>query len=525
MRKALCAAALAAMVMAAPAAAKTFRWANEADVDSLDPYVRQETFLLSFDSNIYEPLVRRDRNMRLEPALATQWSQPALDVWRFTLRQGVTFQDGTPFGADDVLFSYARANGAGSRIASAVATIKEARKIDDHTVEFVTNGPDPLLPEEIAIWDMMSKAWCEKNDATLAADIAKGDENYASNHANGTGPFMLRSRQPGAQTVLVRNPDWWDRAVHDLDQVVFRPIADPAARSAALIAGDIDMIYGVAAQEIAALANAPHLRLIQGPELRTIYLGFAMGRGELQMSSVKGKNPFQDIRVRKAFYQAIDEDAIKAKVMRGFAVPTALMVGPGVNGFDAALNKRLLPYDPEAAKALLAQAGYPDGFQVGMDCPNDRYVNDEGICQAVVAMLGRIGVKVDALIQTRSKYFAKVLGDYKADFFLLGWAPTATADAQDMLTNVLATRSGKGRGDFNAGGYSNPALDTLIDKIQAEGNKDRRLALLHQALKLVKDDIPTIPLHQQVLVWAARDTVELAQPADDFFPLRYVRVK
>jgi peptide/nickel transport system substrate-binding protein len=250
-----------------------------------------------------------------------------------------------------------------------------------------------------------------------------------------------------------------------------------------------------------------------------------MGRGELQMSSVKGKNPFQDIRVRKAFYQAIDEDAIKAKVMRGFAVPTALMVGPGVNGFDAALNKRLLPYDPEAAKALLAKAGYPDGFEVGMDCPNDRYVNDEGICQAVVAMLGRIGVKVDALIQTRSKYFAKVLGDYKADFFLLGWAPTATADAQDMLTNVLATRSGKGRGDFNAGGYSNPALDTLIDKIQAEGNKDRRLALLHQALKLVKDDIPTIPLHQQVLVWAARDTVELAQPADDFFPLRYVRVK
>ena len=524
MRKALCATALAAMVMAAPAGAKTFRWANEADVDSLDPYIRQETFLLSFDSNIYEPLVRRDRNMRLEPALATAWSQPALDVWRFTLRRGVTFQDGTPFGADDVLFSFERANGAGSRISSAVATIREARKIDDHTVEFVTNGPDPLLPEEITIWDMMSKAWCEKNDATRAADIAKGDENYASGHANGTGPFMLRERQPGARTVLARNPVWWDRPASDLDQVVFRPIADPAARSAALVAGDIDMIYGVSAQEIEALAKAPHVRLVQGPELRTIYLGFAMGRSELQMSSVKGKNPFQDIRVRRAFYQAIDEAAIKAKVMRGFAVPTALMVGPGVTGFDAALNKRL-PYDPDAAKALLAQAGYPEGFEVGMDCPNDRYVNDEGICEAVAAMLGHIGIKVDALIQTRAKFFAKVLGDYKTDFFLLGWAPTATADAQDMLVNVLATRSGKGRGDFNAGGYSNPTLDTLIDRIQAERDKDRRLALLHQALRLAKDDIPTIPLHQQTLVWAARDTVELAQPADDFFPLRYVRMK
>jgi len=524
MWKALCAAALAAVVMAAPAGAKTLRWASEADVDSLDPYVRQETFLLSFDSNIYEPLVRRDRNMRLEPALATAWSQPAPDVWRFTLRQGIAFQDGTPFTADDVLFSYARANGPGSRISSAVASIREARKIDDHTVEFVTNGPDPLLPEEIAIWDIMSKAWCEKHDAARAADIAKGEENYATAHANGTGPFMLRSRAPGVQTVLVRNPDWWDRPAPELDQVLFRPIADPAARTAALTAGDIDVIYDVPPQEIEIIAKAPHLRLIHGPELRTIYLGFAMGPGVLQMSSVKGKNPFQDIRVRKAFYQAIDEEAIKGKVMRGFAVPTALMVGPGVNGFDAALNRRL-PYDPDAAKALLAQAGYPAGFEVGMDCPNDRYVNDAGICEAVAAMLGRVGIKVDALIQPRAKFFAKVLGDYQTDFFLLGWAPTATADAQDMLVNVLAARSGKGRGDFNAGNYSNPALDTLIDRIQEEGDKNKRVALLHQALKLVKDDIPTIPLHQQVLLWAARDTVELAQPPDDFFPLRYVRMK
>jgi peptide/nickel transport system substrate-binding protein len=525
MHKALCAAALAAMVMAAPASAKTLRWTNDADVDSLDPYVRQEVFLLSFDSNIYEPLVRRDRTLRLEPALATHWSQPAPDVWRFTLRPGVAFQDGTPFGADDVLFSYDRASGAGSRIAGAVATVKEVRKIDDHTVEFVTKGPDPLLPEEIATWDMMSKAWCEKNDAAHPADIAKGDENYATSHANGTGPFRLAERQPGVQTVLARNPAWWDRPEHNLDEVVFRPIAEPEARAAALLAGDIDMVYGVRPQDIDAIAKAPHLRIIQGPELRTIYLGLAVGRSELVMSSVKGKNPLQDIRVRKAFYQAIDEDAIKAKVMRGFAVPTALMVGPGVNGFDAALNKRLLPYDPEAAKKLLAQAGYPNGFEIGMDCPNDRYVNDEGICQAVVAMLARIGVKIDALIQPRARYFAKVLGDYKTDVFLLGWAPAATADAQDMLVNVLATRSGKGRGDFNAGGYSSPALDTLIDKIQVETDKEKRQGMLRVALKIAKEDIPTIPLHQQVLLWAARDTVELVQPADDFFPLRYVRMK
>jgi peptide/nickel transport system substrate-binding protein len=526
MRKALCAAALAAMVMAAPAGAKTFRWANEADVDSLDPYVRQETFLLSFDSNIYEPLVRRDRNLRLEPALATRWSQPALDVWRFTLRRGVAFQDGTPFGADDVLFSFERANGPGSRIASAVATIKEARKVDDHTVEFVTNGPDPLLPEEIAVWDMMSKAWCEKNDAARAADIAKAEENYASSHANGTGPFMLRSRQPGAQTVLVRNPDWWDRPEHDLDQVVFRPIADPAARSAALIAGDIDMVYGVSAKEIEAIAKAPHLRLIHGPELRTIYLGFAMGRGELQMSSVKGKNPFQDIRVRKAFYQAIDENAIKTKVMRGFATPTALMIGPGVNGFDPKLNQRL-PFDQAAAKKLLAEAGYPNGFEVAMDCPNDRYVNDEDICQAAVAMLSRVGIKVNLLAQTKTKFFTKInYPAYDTPFFMLGWTP-ATYDAHNMLVSLMHTRTpnGGGAGLVNIGGYSNKTLDDLIDKIQIETDKAKREALVSQALTIVKDDIPTIPLHQQAVVWATRDNISLTQLADNFFPFRYVTVK
>jgi peptide/nickel transport system substrate-binding protein len=201
------------------------------------------------------------------------------------------------------------------------------------------------------------------------------------------------------------------------------------------------------------------------------------------------------------------------------------MVGAGINGFDPALNKRLLPYDPAAAKKLLAEAGYPDGFEVGMDCPNDRYINDEGICQAIVVMLKKINVTVKALIQTRAKYFAKILGPgYKTSFFLLGWTP-ATYDAHNMLISLMATRTGKGRGEYNSGGYSNPTLDPLIDQIQGETDPAKRLAMLHEALKIVKEDVATIPLHQQVLVWAARDTVDLVQPADNYFPLRYVRIK
>jgi len=278
-------------------------------------------------------------------------------------------------------------------------------------------------------------------------------------------------------------------------------------------------------QDVDAIAKTAHLKVIQGPELRTIYLGFDVARPELLESSVKGKNPFQDLRVRQAFYQAIDEDAIKSKVMRGYATPTGLMVGKGINGFDEALNKRLLSYDPPAAKKLLAAAGYRDGFEVGLDCPNDRYINDEGICTAIVAMLAKVGIKVNALIQTRAKYFAKILGPgYNTSFFLLGWTP-ATYDAHNMLINLMAKRTGKGRGDYNSGGYSNPRVETLVDEIQTETETEKRAGELREALKIIKDDVATIPLHQQVLVWATRDTVDLVQKADDFFDLRFVKMK
>jgi|HubBroStandDraft_1064217.scaffolds.fasta_scaffold04889_2 peptide/nickel transport system substrate-binding protein len=518
-------AALLGVTAIAPATAATLRWANDSDVGSMDPYARHETFLMSFDSNIYEPLIRHDRELRLEPSLATEWSQTAPEVWRFKLRRGVRFQDGTPFTADDVVFSFARVTGPGSALAEVVTSVREVRKIDDHTVDVVTKGTDPTLPAELTAWDMMSKNWCENNNATGVAEIAGGEENYAASHANGTGPFTLKERQAEQRTVLIRNPLWWDKPEHNLDQVIFQPIADGEARVAALLAGGLDMIYAVPPQDVDRITKAPHLRILHGPEMRTVFLGFDVTRSQLFDSDIKGRNPFRDIRVRKAFYQAIDEDVIKSKVMRGFAMPTGLMVGPGVNGFDTALNRRLLPYDPEAAKRLLTEAGYPHGFALGMDCPNDRYVNDEGICDAVVAMLAKIGVTVHARIDTRAKYFARILGpNYQTSFYLLGWTP-ATYDAQDMLFNVVATRDGQGRGDFNVGGYSNPKLDALIDRLENESDEKKREALLHDALAIVKEDVVTIPLHQQVLIWAARDTVNLVQPADDYFPLRYVRMK
>jgi peptide/nickel transport system substrate-binding protein len=517
--------ALAVSALTGSADGKTFRWANDGDSNSMDPYARQETFLLAFNQNIYEPLIRRGREMNLEPGLATEWTRTAPDVWRFKLRQSVKFADGTPFSADDVVFSFDRATRPGSNLASPLATVKEVKKVDDFTVDFITDGPDPILPYNLPTVAIMSQKWCEVNNTTRAADLTKNEESYATRNANGTGPFILKERQPDVRTVLAKNPNWWglkDEPV-DIDEVVFSRIENASTRVAALLSGELDMIYTVPPQDTDRIAKTVGMKVWQTPELRTMFLGMDQSRDELLESSVKGKNPFKDKRVRQALTLAIDEDAIAAKVMRGFAHPTALLVGPGVNGYDAALDKRY-PQDPAAAKKLLAEAGYPDGFEVGFDCPNDRYVNDEAICQAVVAMFARIGVKAKLLAQTRGKFFAKINGPrYDTSLFLLGWTP-GTYDALNALKALAETRAGK-EGLFNIGGYSNPQLDTVIKKIQVELDQKMRNSEIAEALTLLRDDFAYIPLHQQVVVWATRANVDLAQTGDNFFQLRFVKLK
>jgi len=510
--------------MAAPVSAKTFRFANDGDVNSMDPYARNETFLLTFMSNVYEPLIRRGKSLELQPALATEWSQIAPEIWRFKLRHGVKFQDGTPFNADDVVFSYNRVRMDGSNLKAVVATIKSVSKVDDYTIDMTTDGSDPILPEEITTWCMMSKVWAEKNNAVQPADLTKSEDFFASRHANGTGPFILKDREPEVKTTLVANPDWWDKPEHNLSEVIFEHIANDATRVAALLSGEIDMMYTVPTQDIEQLRKSHGIKILETPELRTIFLGFDQSRAELLYSSVKGKNPFKDVRVRRAFYQAIDEDAIKAKVMRGSATPTGLMIAPGINGFDKSLNDRY-PHDEAAAKKLLADAGYPNGFEVGMDCPTDRYVNDEQICQAVANMLARIGVKVNLTAQTRSKYFAKILGpDYDTSFYMLGWTP-ATYDAHNALFALIKTRTGASGGELNDGSYSNPKIDALIDRIGTETDQAKRNGMIDEAINLLQQDVGVIPLHQQVIVWASKNNVQFVQMADDYFPYRYIVVK
>ncbi len=514
---------LSAAVGLHPAGAKTFRWANDGDVGAMDPDTRQETVQLSFLANIFEPLIRRDRNLNLEPSLAVSWEHTSPTVWRFHLRPNVKWQDGTPFTADDVVFSLHRILTPTSLMRAPMSMVKEARKIDDMTVDFETYNPDPIFPQEQTNFLIMSKAWCEQHHATEPVVIGGTEDNYAVHNAMGTGPYRLVSREPDRKTVVEKNPTWWDKNTSNADQVEFDVIGSASTRVASLLSGEEDMIYSVPPQDMRRIEASPDLKLIEHPELRTIFLGLDQSRDELPTSNVKGKNPFKDVRVRKAFVLAIDEDAIAKRVMLGLAHPSYMMWGPGVNGYNAKLDVRP-KLDPAQAKKLLADAGYPNGFRVGFDCPNDRYVMDEQICTAITSMLARIGVKIDLNAQTKSKYFAKTGSPkYDTDFYLLGWTP-ATYDANNVLYTLFGTRNGK-RGEVNNGGYSNPKLDALIDQIGVEPDMEKRDGLIDAAAEIVQNDVASIPLHQQVIVWAAKKSVDVVQMADNDFLYRFIQMK
>ncbi len=513
-----------ALALAGPAAAKTFKWAADSDPGSMDPYNRNVASTLSMLSNIYEPLIRRAKDLKLEPALATKWEATSPTTWRFTLRQGVKFQDGGAFTADDVVFSYERVKGPGSLLSTTVRGSKSIKKIDAFTVEFEMIGPSPTFPDQLTSWLMMSKAWAEKNNAVKSTDLTKQEISFATNNAMGTGPFSLKSRAPDGRIELAPNKGWWDKAEHNLTEIIFTPIGNPATRSAALLSGEVDMVHTVPITAIQRVRDTPALKVFEKAELRTMFFVLDQARAELLDSNIKGKNPLKDVRVRRAMAMALDAEAMQRQVMRGFSVPNYLVVGAGVNGFDAALNTPPAR-NIEAAKKLMADAGYADGFEVGMDCSNDRYVNDEQICVSTVAMLARIGIKIKLKVMPFTQLVRLLSPPYETSIALVGWLP-ATYDAHDALFNLAASRNRElSRGIFNVGGFASDKLDDLVTKSGAELDTAKRNAMLREGLTIVRDEVALIPIHQQAIVWAAKQNIDLVQSADNFFHLRFVVVK
>jgi peptide/nickel transport system substrate-binding protein len=499
-----------------PASSQTLRYANQGNLNSLDPYTLNETTTHAHLGQIYEGLITRDKDLKIIPALAESWETPEPTRWRFHLRKGVKFQNGDPFTADDVVFSAERVRAKGSNLQTYVPSDAKVVKVDDYTVDFLLSSPNPILNSQWATWYIMDKKWCVENNAVAPTPVAATTPSYASLHANGTGPFSVESHQPGVKTVFKANPNWWRKPEHNLKEIIFTPIASDATRVAALLSGEVDIIEPVPIQDISRVDSSPNAQVMKGPEVRTIFLGMDQFRDELLYSNVKGKNPFKDVRVREAFFKAVDVELIKTRVMRGLSTPSPLMIAPQL--FPLFKDFTRPKFDPEGAKKLLTEAGYPDGFEVTMDCPNDRYVNDAAICQAVVGMLARVGVKVNLLAQPKVQYFAKVLkpGGYQTSFYLLGWTP-ATLDSQNVLYDIMGCRDDPkvARGESNLGGYCNKQFDAVADKVLQETDTTKRDLLIKQAFEIAAKDYAYIPLHQQALAWGVSKKLKVVQRADN----------
>jgi peptide/nickel transport system substrate-binding protein len=521
--KTLALAGAVALAATASAQAKDLKFAFQGDLSSADPYSLNETFTLGYLANVYEGLVRRNHDMSVEPALAESWEVVEPTRWRFKLRKGVKFHDGRDFNADDVLFSAMRVRADGSDLKTRIAGDTKVVKVDDYTVDFITSVPNPILHSEWATWTIMSKGWTEENKAVNPQKVTEDQENFATRHANGTGPFILESQQADVKTVSVVNPNWWDKKTHNLDRVIFTPIPSDATRVAALLSGDVDMAYPIPVQDMKRVDGNDGTSMLVGPELRTIFLGFDQFRDEILRSDVKGKNPFKDVRVREAFFRAVNIEAIKKIIMRGLSDPSAIMISPKL--FDNSGSFERASFDPAKSKALLAEAGYPNGFTLEMDCPNNRYVNDEAICQAIVGMLAKVCVKVNLLAQPKAIYFKKILApSIDTSFYLLGWTP-GSLDSYNVLYNLINCMDDSGKGKFNIGRYCNAKVDELTKQVLVETDKPKRDGLIEQAFKIVQDEWGYMPLHQQAVAWGVSDKISLKQRPDNVFRWRHVMVK
>ena len=515
------AAALSAVLSASPAAANTFKWASASDIPTWDIHSQNNALANGVHAAVYESLFYYNKKFELEPLLGTSFKQLSPTQVRITLRQDVKFHDGAAFNADDAKFSLERAMSKSSNYGVYTQGIERVVRVDEYTIDIITKGPNPVLQRQLTELRMMDQGWAQKHNSVEPKDIKTKDENFAHRNANGTGPFMLKSWEPDVKLVLVKNPAWWGKAETNLTEIIYTPIKSEATRVAALLSGEVDMVLDPSPADLAKLRAAPNLKVVDGAENRTLFFGMDQFRDELPGSNVKGKNPLKDLRVRKALYQAIDIQTLARVTMRGLAQPTGALIAPQVNGWSKKADARW-PYDVEAAKKQLAAAGYPNGFEVDFACPNNRYINDEEICQAVTAMWARIGIKAKLRTLPLVTYFP-MIQRFEASIYMLGWG-VPTFDALYSLQSLVRSVGAQGDGNYNVGRYSNPQMDALVERIKQEVDQKNRNALIEQALVLSHQDVSHIPLHNQVIPWAMKKNVELYHRADNRIDMRGVRV-
>jgi peptide/nickel transport system substrate-binding protein len=506
------------------ASAETLRWARAGDSLTLDPHAQNEGPTHTLAHQIYEPLIIRDMTGAFEAALATDWAPKDGDqnVGVFNLRQGVTYHDGADFTAEDVVFSINRAKSEQSRMKELLSSVVEVRAVDDHTVEFVTDGPNPILPSNLTNLFMMDSGWAEANGVVEVQDVDGGETTFATTNANGTGAFKLVSREPDVKTVLTRNDDYWgmDQFPMEVSEIVYTPIQNAATRVAALLSGEVDFIQDVPVQDLQRVSGTDGLVVKTAPQNRTIFFGLNQGPDDIPNDNVEGKNPLADVRVREAMNLAINRDAIRQVVMRGQSQPAGIIAPPFVNGWTEEMDQ--VETDTDRAKALMEEAGYGDGFSIQLDCPNDRYINDEGICQAAVGMFGQIGITVNLDAKPKAQHFP-LISSGGTDFYMLGWG-VPTYDSEYIFNFLVHTR-GEERGSWNGTGYSNPDLDAKIVSLASETDLDKRNATIAEIWNTVQDEVLYLPIHHQVLNWGMKENVGIEVSPEDDPKMKYFTMK
>jgi peptide/nickel transport system substrate-binding protein len=496
--------------------ARTVRWARSIDAQTLDPHAANIGPTSDLSHQIYEPLVIRGYDGALIPTLATEWRVLPTDpsVWEVKLRQNVRFHGGQTMTADDVVFSFQRALAPTSDFRGLLTSVDTVTRVDDHTVHIRTKGPNPLLFQNLTNIFIMNKAWAEANNATQPQNIRERQENFATRNANGTGPYALVTREPDVRTVMRQFDGYWGRGQFPLEvtELVLRPIQQDATRIAALLSGEVDVVQDVPVQDIARLQQTSGVRVNIGPENRVIFLGFNVGQAALRSADVQGRNPFADRRVRQAVNMAINRDAITRVVMRGQGEPVGFIGTRFINGQTPAL---LAPprLDVAGANRLLDEAGLArradqgnTRFSVSFHCTNNRYVSDEAICQAVVGMLGQIGIRANLVAQPAAQHFPMIQRE-ELDFFLLGWG-IPTFDSEYNFNFLYHTR-GQQAGTWNGTRFSNPDLDRRIIALATNPDQAARNREIADLWRILGEEAIYVPLHVQSISHAMRGGIDV----------------
>jgi peptide/nickel transport system substrate-binding protein len=490
-------------------AAAELRIGLSADVTSLDPHFLAAQPNLTVGRHIFDSLTHVDERTRLIPGLAESWRAVDATTWEFNLRRGVKFHDGSEFTAHDAAFSLERPlaiKGSPGSYASYVRPIVAKEIVDAYTLRLKTAAPYGALPQEVNSILIVSRK---------AAANATTEDFDAGRALIGTGPYRFVRYARGDRVELARNDSYWGGRPA-WEKVSLRILPNDPARTAALLAGDIDAIEHVPTADIARLRKHPDLRLEQTVSWRTIFLHLDQYRNS--PSSISGRdgkplaaNPFMDQRVRRAISKAINRQALAERVMEGLAIPAANIVSPGVFGHNEALKPEA--YDPEGAKRLLAEAGYANGFAVTLAGPNNRYINDEQVLQACAQMLTRVGIRTAVEASPMSVFLSRVRAE-ETSFALLGWGSFAADLALRSL--VASPNPGKGHGAWNWARYANPRLDQLVERALGSVDAKEREALAREAGALAASEVALIPLHHQVVTWAMKRNLRYTPRTDEF---------